>query len=179
MRRQKIVRETAQALFAALYARATPPEVRTGLAWYPEARLEVKRMSETYGPTRRCVAGVIAALSQRMQWDLNLYKAEVLLASGHVAGLPGAIARARAILGGSAPAHVLRGPKTNAFYRALAGDDTAVVLDVHMLRAVDRVGVTPLQYGVLADALQRAAKSAGVSPAPFQAVCWVVQRGEG
>lgn len=73
---------------------------------------------------------------------------------------------------------MLGGPKVRAFYRALVGMESAVVLDVHMLRIIgESESPKPPKYAAIADTLARAAHSVGVKPAPFQAALWIHVRG--
>lgn len=71
----------------------------------------------------------------------------------------------------------IRGPKTSAFYRAIMGDDDAVVLDVHM---ADAMGIdqssfdTHLKYQRWATIFAECTP-VGYTPAQFQAAVWAGQ----
>ena len=73
----------------------------------------------------------------------------------------------------------LKGAKTNAFARAIAGDENAVVIDVWMLRAVgiEKKSPTQSQYKELADAVTKVATKFGMTPRAMQALIWIVVRG--
>jgi hypothetical protein len=73
----------------------------------------------------------------------------------------------------------LKGLKTNAFAKAIAGDENAVVIDVWMLRAVGIEKKTPnqTQYKQLADAVAKVAFDNGMTPRATQALIWIVVRG--
>jgi thermostable 8-oxoguanine DNA glycosylase len=75
----------------------------------------------------------------------------------------------------------LKGMKTNAFARAIAGDENAVVIDVWMLRAVGIEKKTPnqTQYKELANAVTKVANEFGMTPRAMQALIWIVVRGSG
>jgi hypothetical protein len=73
----------------------------------------------------------------------------------------------------------LRGPKTNAFARAIAGDENAVVVDVWMMRAaqagVDNPNKT--QYAEISQAIKRVANLYKMTPRTTQALIWILVRG--
>jgi hypothetical protein len=73
----------------------------------------------------------------------------------------------------------LKGLKTNAFARAIAGDTDAVVIDVWMCRAANLGTDSPnkTQYNFLADAVRDAAQIFGLSPRTAQALIWIIVRG--
>jgi hypothetical protein len=73
----------------------------------------------------------------------------------------------------------LKGQKTNAFAKAIAGNEDAVVIDVWMLRALGIEKKTPTQgqYKVMADAVTTVATKYGMTPRAMQALIWIVVRG--
>jgi hypothetical protein len=73
----------------------------------------------------------------------------------------------------------LKGLKTNAFAKAIAGDEQAVVIDVWMLRAVGIEKKTPgqTQYNSLVEAVKKVAFDNGMTPRATQALIWIVVRG--
>jgi hypothetical protein len=73
----------------------------------------------------------------------------------------------------------LKGMKTNAFAKAIAGDEQAVVIDVWMLRAVGIEKKTPgqAQYNLLVEAVKKTAFDFGMTPRAMQALIWIVVRG--
>jgi len=76
----------------------------------------------------------------------------------------------------------LRGPKTNAFARAIAGDRDAVVVDVWMCRAAGLGKDAPnaTEYRAIADAIRTLAGTGAVcmAPATLQALLWIIVRGK-
>jgi hypothetical protein len=73
----------------------------------------------------------------------------------------------------------LNGQKTNAFAKAIAGDENAVVIDVWMLRAVGIEKKSPSQslYNELAKAVTATATMYGMTPRSMQALIWIIVRG--
>lgn len=160
---------------------SAPQEVRyAGKTWYASARAEARSMAREHGTTEAVAAGVIAALSPRIHWVRNLYVARLLLAGERVTGVfKTSLIKARRILAGERPLGVLSGPKTRAFYRAILGDQSAAVIDVWMLRAVNyaKDKLRDHEYDLITSALAKAARLVGTSIARMQAVVWAVVRG--
>jgi hypothetical protein len=73
----------------------------------------------------------------------------------------------------------LKGPKTNAFARAIAGDTNAVVIDVWMMRAAGMETDSPnkTQYALLSEAVTAVAAQFGITPRTAQALIWIIVRG--
>lgn len=150
-----------------------------GENWYLRAQTIVYRWASIYEQPLAVVAGVIAVLSQRQRWQSNLLQAERCL-QGHVPkGIKSAVDKALRIMSYVKLSENIRGPKIEAFYRAILGDDQSIVLDSHMVRAayLDKKALSVKQYYVLADILRAEAESVGVPPAHFQAVVWCQIRG--
>ena len=122
---------------------ASPADLAAGLGWYAEAR----RVASDIWPDRPDVAaGVIAALSPRCQWSVNVVFAERVVAAAR-AGRPcpdvsttGNRATAYVIATGTAPldalgtvapsGRVVSGHKVRAFYANIMGDTDAVTVDM-------------------------------------------------
>lgn len=162
------------------YQRATAEQADAGGRWYRESRRQARRLSREHGVTMATAAGVIAALSPRVQWAVNLRMADAMLGGRPAGGLGASLAKAQAIIEGCRPLDVLRGPKTRAFYRAIMGDESAVTVDVWMMRAVGRAEQSPrnaADYKAVAETITSAAIIAGCTPATFQAIVWTAVRG--
>jgi len=160
---------------------ADPDVVRQGAEWYPSAHAEASRLAEAYGPDVPTVAGIIAALSPRQFWHVNLREAEACLAGRRPKGLGQNVAKAEAIRAGAHPGDVVRGPKTSAFGQLIAhpDDPQTVCIDTWALRAAGwpTDTVTPRQYGQVADAYRQAAAELGWLPSATQATAWIMVRG--
>lgn len=167
------------------YRQATAPTVDAGLNWYRDAHATARSLDP--GDPRRA-AGVIAALSPRLQWARNLELAARAYADGHATGTLGASCRAaNTILGGAEPLDVLAGPKVRAFFTLIAqpDDPRTVCVDRHAIDIAvgarmsdaERTALYPLATGGLYQAFarcyRRAATHLGVSPAQVQAVTWL------
>lgn len=155
--------------------------VTNGLAWYREAGRLVRCLAAEFGTTRSVVAGVLSAVSPRQPWSRNLAVARGILSGGPVTGVFRTnVLKARRILGGERPLAVLRGNKVRAFYRALLGDRSAVVVDTWIVRAAglrSTARLTDGLYNKIADALRALARQLRVAAADLQATIWVTIRG--
>ena len=153
---------------------------RQGRAWYPEARAAVRGMARTHGTSVAVAAGVVAALSPRLMWHVNVRAADAVLGGAIPVGVfRTSLSKALRIhRGGERPLDVLGGPKVRAFYRALTGDDGAAVVDVWVLRVVGWTkSLTERAYGQVAKALEVVARQLGVTVVDLQATAWVAVRG--
>lgn len=185
---------------------ATPEQWLAGTRWYETAHLQVKALAARTGVSVPCAAGVVAAISPGLRWEINVYHAEriLLAAQGrgqatlidegkHVPpkGVPtysfANVSKAWDIALGYSPERILSGPKVTAFWALLAtgGDSLSVCVDGHMgmlARGVRRQlrdlagGVTRAQYRRIADGLRDVAAAAGLQPCQAQAVAWIVQK---
>lgn len=166
-------------------AQGTPAE-DDGAAWYAVARRECRRMARAHDVTLATAAGVVAALSPRVQWSTNLKLADQTLAQrGTDAPAPrGAMLanyrKADRIANGERPLDVLGGPKVRAFYRALMGDANACVVDTWMLQAVEwpAPNLNAKGYAAISAALVNAARLANLPVSELQAIVWTQVRGD-
>lgn len=175
---------------------ATLSEIEEGMSWYDDAR----RIAETMDSDNVYrAAGVIAALSPRLDWGRNVMLAQRAYEAfeqdpampGHKWGTLGTNAdKAYRILKGENPDDVLKGDKVTAFYRAIV-DGSGVVIDRHAFDvamgrvtndetrgALSRKGVYDqfaARYIIAASKLTDELDEY-VSPAQVQAVTWVVWR---
>jgi hypothetical protein len=167
------------------YREADRATVAAGLTWYNDAH-SVAVTLDPRNPHR--AAGVIAALSPRIQWARNLeLAAHVFATDGEATGTLGASCRAAAaIYAGADPLDVLSGPKVRAFYALIADptDAQTVCVDRHAIDIALGVRMTCVErdayalnrdglYGRFARAYQRAAEVLSHTPAQVQAVTWL------
>jgi thermostable 8-oxoguanine DNA glycosylase len=85
------------------------------------------------------------------------------------------MANASLILGYDA----LKGQKTNAFAKAIAGDENAVVVDVWMMRAAGAQKDSPnkTEYAEISEAIRKIAEKFGLTARTAQALIWILVRG--
>ncbi len=166
------------------YREANDATVRAGLGWYADAHGAAASLDPA---NVERAAGVIAALSPRIQWARNLELAARAYADGAATGTLGASCRAaNKILAGESPLAVLRGPKVRAFYSLIADptDDDTVCVDRHAIDIAVGVRMTTAEreayvldrgglYEKFARAYRGAAEVLGVTPAQTQAVTWL------
>lgn len=164
-----------------------PTAAEEGTAWYDRASDTAAALAAGSGlPYARC-AGVIAALSPRVSWSVNVRAAAAIVdaaaygrAEPVVAGLGANRRKAWRIATGADPADVLGGDKVRAFYANITGDLSAVTVDVWAAsaalgRPVGSIGHA--MYARIADAYRMAATLRAVSPRTMQAAVWCHVRG--
>lgn len=156
---------------------ATFGQVETASKWYVDAERIAEQVAANLGTTLEIGATVVSAFSPRERWSVNVARAIQFSLGKEVTCLKNNIVMANNALtmGFSA----LKGMKTNAFARAIAGDEQAVVIDVWMLRAVGIEKKTPSQsgYNELANAVKTVAFEFGMTPRAMQALIWIIIRG--
>ena len=162
-----------------LFRSATREQYHQGIAWYSEARGVVDQMIDL-DPTLSVeqAASIVAAFSPRCRWSTNKAKSLRFAACLEVRGLSAhrkAANDARRI--GFA---AIKGMKTNAFARNIAGDLSAVTVDTWMMKAAgydNSRAPTVRQYRQIANAIADIAKAANLAPAHVQAIVWIALRG--
>jgi hypothetical protein len=166
---------------------ATAKDLADGLAWYDRARRMAESMADESGlPVAHC-AGVIAALSPRVQWAENVKSARRMIeaasrgeAEPRTNGTLSNRAKAWRIAKGEHPDDVLSGPKVRAFYANIMGDTDAVTVDVWAARAAEGRdwphAPVRRRYRLLAESYRRAGKRHGMTGRDVQAAVWTVYR---
>lgn len=168
---------TATDLYRNLILKATLGQVEQASVWYHEAQETAHEVARNLDTTLEVGASVVSAFSPRERWASNIEKA-IAFSLGHTPkGLGNNLKMAQSSL--TAGFYALKGLKTNAFARAIAGDTDAVVIDVWMCRAAN-LGVdspSQSQYFALAQATREVASEFGLTPRTAQALIWIVVRG--
>ena len=179
--RYETVRARAVDNFLTLLGRATVADFQAARAWYVEANQFAERLTVIRPEWSMAVAcSVVSAFSPRVTWSHNKAKALQYAQGITPKGLRSHVAAAdRCCRDGF---DGLRGLKTNAFARAIAGQPDAVVVDVWMCRAAGLGKDAPnkTEYRAIADAIRSIAGTPTVcmAPAVLQALLWIVIRGK-
>ena len=165
--------------FEAYVLEANFGQVEEASKWYLEAEKVAHKVAENLDTSLEIGASVVSAFSPRERWTSNVTKAIHFSLGKPVTGLGNNLKMAQAslILGYEA----LRGPKTNAFAKAIAGDENAVVVDVWMMRAAG-VGVdspNKTQYTEISEAVRVVSRRFNMTPRTTQALIWIMVRGTG
>ena len=172
------------------FDRAEVDAMKAGSRWYRIAWNIAADMGRRYGVSGEQAAAVIAILSPRCSWEVNIARAEAWLGEGSTVGLfTWQVERLREMLADMDGSWVeyVRGPKVSRFYRNIVGDTSAVTVDIWASRvALGWVGAndntykqmvgTPLRYELVERAYRAAANRLGVAPSTVQAVTWVQVR---
>jgi len=157
---------------------ATFAQIEQASVWYFEAQEVAEDVAELLGSSLEIGASVVSSFSPRERWASNVAKAYAFANGKPVIGLSNNLAMAQKslVMGFDA----LKGQKTNAFARAIAGDHDAVVIDVWMIKAANldsSKGVNKSQYKELSEAVVTIAKELGLTPRTTQALIWIIKRG--
>ena len=170
--------QTAYSHYLTLVMQATAGNIEQASVWYHEAQEVAEDVAENLGVSLEVGASIVAAFSPRERWASNVAKSLAFSMGKPVAGLTNNLTMANnsLVMGFDA----LKGQKTNAFARAIAGDSDAVVIDVWMIRAAHldaSKGVNKTQYSELSEAVRVVAKEMGITPRTAQALIWIIVRG--
>lgn len=168
---------TATDLYRNLILQATLGQVEEASVWYHQAQEVATEVAHNLNSSLEVGAGVVSAFSPRERWSSNVTKAIAYSLGHEVKGLSNNLKMANAVLDEGISA--LKGLKTNAFARAIAGDTDAVVIDVWMMRAAKMRTDSPTQgqYHALTKATVNVAGEFGLTPRTAQALIWIVVRG--
>jgi len=179
--RYNAVRTRAVESFIALLSRATVADYHAARVWYCEANAFAESLTVIRPEwSMEVAASVVSAFSPRVTWAHNKAKALQYAQGITPKGLRSHVKAADACcrIGFKA----LNGPKTNAFALAIAGDSSAVVVDVWMCRAAGLGKDAPnrTEYYAIADAIRSMAHTPSVcmAPATLQALLWIIIRGK-
>lgn len=163
--------------YRSLILRATLGEVEAASVWYRDAEEVAEEVARNLETSLEVGASIVAAFSPRERWSTNVAKAISFSLGTDPKGLTNNLTMARNSMTQGFDA--LKGLKTNAFARAIAGDTNAVVIDVWMMRAASMETDSPNvgQYRMLSEAVVTVAAEFGITPRTAQALIWIVQRG--
>jgi hypothetical protein len=169
-----------------VFQMATQDEHCVGRQWYESAHKDARRL----GVPIETAAGVIAAISPGLRWEVNIEAARRIIAGESLVGLgvrwSRNVRKAKAILAGRAPCDVLKGNKVRAFYACILAPSQcqSVCVDGHAFSIWKgkRIGLdktppigNPLYRRISTD-YAKAAKQVGLCPHQLQAIVWGVWR---
>ncbi len=157
---------------------ATPAQIEAASVWYFEAQEVAEDVAELLSTSLEVGASIVASFSPRERWSSNVAKSYAFANGKPVTGLSNnlAMAMASVTLGFDA----LKGLKTNAFARAIAGDKNSVVIDMWMIKAAgmeSSKGVNKKEYKELSLAVTEVATRVKLTPRTTQALIWIIARG--
>jgi hypothetical protein len=164
-------------IYSEIAAVATYGQIEQASKWYMDAERVAIEVARNLNSTLEVAATVVSAFSPRERWSNNVAKAISFSLGKHVPGFKNNMTMANNGL--TMGFDALNGPKTNAFARAIAGDEQAVVIDVWMLRAlgIEKKSPTQSQYKEMARAVRNVSAEYGMTPRAMQALIWILVRG--
>ncbi len=157
-----------------------------GMAWYQLANRLSHKWALEHGLRFDYVAGIIAALSPRIQWEVNLADAQSILEDGEQASTAAFgpnVVKALWILDGTSPESELGGRKGRSFYQNIAHPyhSLDVTLDGwmasilgHNPKFLERKGT----YDAISEAFRIVAERHCVLPHQLQAALWIGANGK-
>lgn len=170
--------------YRAIAMTATPAQIEAAVSWYFEAELlahDVMRSFNNRGIECNLeqAASIVSSFSPRNRWARNVVQALEFANGATPSGLKNNLRMAQFSL--SQGFEALKGRKTNAFARAIAGDENAVTIDVWMCYAAELNTNAPnkTQYNELSQAVRDVAHEIKLSPRATQALIWIIYRGSG
>lgn len=140
--------------------------------WYRLARLTVERLAEQAETSPGRVSDIVAILSPRVVVSRNLRLAREYLEHGRTGA--DVTRSTRVALKHYEETGKIRGPKTSAFALCLRGDDNAVVIDSHILRAFG-ISIRDRKKYVrqrIVSMIVDAAQCLSITPSACQAAIW-------
>ncbi len=160
-----------------LILKSTLGQVEQASIWYRDAEEVAEEVARNLNTSLEVGASVVAAFSPRERWSINVAKAIEYSLGGVPKGLKNNVTMANNSVKHGFSA--LNGQKTNAFARAIAGDQNAVVIDVWMMKAAHANVDSPNKttYNYLSQCVVDVAKEFGLTPRTAQALIWIVKRG--
>jgi hypothetical protein len=160
-----------------LLNKATLGQVEQAAVWYVDAERIAEKVANNLGATLEVGASVVSSFSPRERWSMNVARAIAFSLGQEVTCLKNNIRMAENSLTDGFKA--LKGLKTNAFAKAIAGDQQAVVIDVWMMKASGSVksGPNQTEYLAMSQAVRVIADKHGLTPRTTQAIIWIVKRG--
>lgn len=166
------------------YSNADADTLQRGREWYAAARRECAAIAAETGYTVAQVAAVMAITSPDAQLTTNIAWTRAVCSNirKRVGKYPNA-QRPKilaALRDAENPGQYATGPKVSAFYRAIVGDESAMVVDRWAAFAAgheqrDKVPGVKVRR-VIEDAYRTAAANVGETVAAFQAIVWIVVR---
>jgi hypothetical protein len=172
------VEAKAYANFTILMKDCRIGHIKAACKWYGEAHMFARSLMAIRPEwDMEVAASVVSAFSPRVTWAHNKVKALQYAQGITPKGLRSHVAAADRVCRMGFMG--LGGLKTNAFARAIAGDEYAVVVDVWMCRAAglskDAPNVT--EYRAIERAIREFAHAHSTPPATMQALLWILARG--
>lgn len=160
--------------------------ITRGLMWYPEAFRQMESLAAETGYLTEQAVAVMAITSRAAHLTNNIQWTELSLRSGGtvpVGRFPNIMTPLvkRVLDDPAAIPDCVSGPKVEPFFRAIMGDESAVVLDRWALLAAGHAyGSRAPDPGPLRrsfeEAYRRASKIVGIAARDFQAIIWIAVR---
>lgn len=167
-----------------LYASAPKDVRRRGRTWYPRTRRHLREIADKHERPLAQAVAVFCITSVAAQLQTNLRWTDEIL-SGTRTGGRWPNVQEPLVLGALStryPSRFVRGPKVSAFYRALMGDTSSLVIDRWAARAAG-FDVSSTKHTIpvrkqreIDEAYRQAAEACKERVRDFQAIVWIAKR---
>ena len=168
--------EDAKDAYSRILVKATPSHIAEATMWYPKANDVARKLCDlnTTLDIERASC-VIAAFSPRVTWKHNVLLATMFASGMRVRCLGSSIRNAE--VSSRIGFDGLKGMKTNAFARNIAGETHPVTIDAWMIKPFGLKSVNKTQYNLLSGAVRSLALDYRMPASTMQALIWIVNRG--
>lgn len=165
-----------------LYESADRDVRRRGRRWYPLARRRLRELAQRHERPFAQVVAVFSILSPAAQLTTCLHWTDEVLAGVRMGGrypnMQGP--KVERALATRYPGRHVTGPKVSAFYRALMGDTSALVIDRWTARAAgwdaSKHAIPVTVQREIEETYRAAAAEVGERVREFQAITWLALR---
>lgn len=171
--------KTYQRRFQKLLTEANQEHLEAAQEWYTEAQQVAQSVADMLDLPLEYGASIVSAFSPRMHWSRN----QKLAVSYSLGNRDLRCLTMLIKLADSARANgfaAFKRPKTREFAKAIAGDETAIVVDVWIARAagLPKDAPTAIEYREVSQAIKRLADHYQLAPRTMQALIWCLIRGK-
>lgn len=169
---------TYQRRFQRILRQATQAHLDDAEGWYDAARQVAQDVADRLEVPLEHGASIVSAFSPRMHWGRNKQLAQRYSRGERSLNCLSMLIR----LADLALEHgfgAFRRDKTRNFAKAIAGDTSAIVIDVWICKAAGLVKESPtiVQYREISQAVRRIANRYQLTPRTAQALIWCLVRG--
>lgn len=183
--RQYLLESDLQSNILHYYNLAGKEEINAGLSWYKTANEICQEIGKFYHEPVEHVAGIMAALSPRVKWKVNIrftgYFFHIVKNGKERINLGFSKNSLRAYNMYDTKSFVPTTIKTYDFYKSILGDSDSAVVDIWAMRVAlnqpkFQKTFKPDHYKIVQRAYIDAAKHTDLLPSELQAITWTVIR---
>jgi hypothetical protein len=161
-----------------IFSMRTESEEKQGKFWYADSTDYLKSLAVSTKVPFKLVCGIVAALSPRVSWRINIHNTIALCKNQRITGLKSNIDKAKKIKKTGIVSKYLRGPKVTSFFLNLLGNVDEITIDTLMINcyhnSFERHTLTVRERSDLLSTIERIARRHRLTNCQVQAIIWVV-----